>query len=252
MDLIGGITSKATARPRIFPSLCDWLDDAVPIDWLVDFLQLIHDTPNLDWLLLTKRPENFFDRIRLARNHGLKQSLPVIPGWCYMTSRWINKGAKAPSNVWIGVSTENQAMADKRIPQLLKIPAKLHFLSVEPMLDAIDLDTYLLPSLEDAQKAYRGVDCDWPRIHWIIVGGESGPRARQCETDWIRDVIGQCKTASVPCFVKQIGRHPGWNDKEMDERWYERLSHPKGGDMSEWPEDLRVREFPKEHHDQPS
>src|SRR5205085_322251 len=120
------------ARPRIFPSLCDWLDDEVPIEWLADFLKLIHDTPNLDWLLLTKRPENWSDRIHTAFRLPNDEPLET---WL---SGWLD-GDRAPHNVWIGVSVEDQQRADERIPLLLQIPAKVRFLSVEPLLSEVNL-----------------------------------------------------------------------------------------------------------------
>lgn len=200
----------------MFPSLCDWLDDEVPIEWLADFLKLIHDTPNLDWLLLTKRPENFgplFDTLR-------RLSWTPNRDWI---DRWHN--GDIPHNVWVGASVEDQPRSDERIPQVLEIPAKLRFLSVEPLLDDVKLHL--------------------PGIDWVIVGGESGPRARPCNIEWIRSVIRQCETAAVPCFVKQVGSNAirrGCPTSLTADLLI--FKHPKGGDPAEWPPDLRVREFP--------
>lgn len=197
-------------RARVFPSLCDWLDDEVPIEWLADFLKLIHDTPNLDWLLLTKRPENWGSRLAMA---------------CH---DW---GAGLfPPNVWIGVSVEDQQRADERIPELLKIPAALHFLSVEPLLEEVDLK---LCKYLGAQPANAG------HVDWVIAGGESGPSARPCHSEWVGSILGQCRMACVPVFVKQLGPHVIAGDGQRIN-----LKHKKGGDPSEWPQDLRVREFP--------
>ena len=117
--------------PRVFcGSLCDWLDDSVPIEWLADLLELIHDTPNLNWLLLTKRPLNFgmqFDTLR-------RLTWPKHRRWI---DEWYS--GEPPSNVWIGATVEDQQRADERIPQLLSIPAKVRFLSCEPLLGEIDL-----------------------------------------------------------------------------------------------------------------
>lgn len=207
-------------RPGVFPSLCDWLDDEVPIEWLADFLMLVIDTPNLDWLLLTKRPENV-ERI----NQALK-----IANWGDRDKKalW---GGLVPHNVWLGTSVENQEMADKRIPELLKIPARVRFLSVEPMLEAIDLRS----------AAFNGADSisGMGGIHLVIVGGESGPHASPCKIKWIRDIVRQCKAAKVPCFVKQLGSNPCGMESD------DSLNDKKGGNPSEWPEDLRVQEFPK-------
>jgi protein gp37 len=167
---------------RVFPSMCDPFDNAAPEAWRADLFALIAVTSHLDWLLLTKRPQN------------IRKMLPRDWGSGY-------------ANVWLGVSTENQAEADRRIPLLQKIPAAIRFLSVEPLLERVQLDL-------------RG-------IHWAILGGESGPGARPMQLAWARDVRDQCHAARVALFVKQLG---GRRDK--------------GEDLSKWPRDLRVQEFP--------
>lgn len=239
-------------RPRIFPSLCDWLDDEVPIEWLADFLKLIHDTPNLDWLLLTKRPENFEARIRLAElelvNGPHERDDPRVK-----VSQWLSEwrhGEKTPANVWFGVSVEDQKRADERIPKLTEIPALIRFLSVEPLLGLIDLEypESLWPAgppmcCNGQECGCRGMPIDPPLsygIDWVIVGGESGSHARPCQAEWIRSVAVRCKSAAIPVFVKQLGAHPimGREDAQI-------VRDKKGGDPSEWPEDLRVRQFPK-------
>lgn len=239
-------------RMRIFPSLCDWLDDEVPIEWLADFLKLIHDTPHLTWLLLTKRPENFKSRLHAVNLAQPETGFDEV--LVNFVSRWID--GHAPSNVWIGTSVENQAMADKRIPELLKTPSAVRFLSVEPMLGEIDL------KLDDRWCAKTEIshDCDTKAdlIHWVIFGGESGKGARPCNVDWILDGVKQCQAAGVAAFVKQLGNRCYQSNPSLDKsilfpiedghphyEYWPWLDHPKGGDMSEWPEDLRVREMPK-------
>lgn len=155
-------------------------------------------TPNLDWLLLTKRPERIME---------------LVPdGW----------RATFPPNVWIGTSVENQATADERIPHLLRVPARVRFLSMEPLLGPVDLDTIagsrfgvpgcyspLLgewwPALGDADLEYQRRETDLPRIDWVIVGGESGPKARPMHPEWARSLRDQCRRAGVPFFFKQWG-----------------------------------------------
>ena len=214
---------------RVFcASLADWLDDKVPIQWLADLLKLICDTPNLDWQLLTKRPENALERVNAAMDlFDPQQKLWTL-------------GGLVPHNVWIGASVENQAMADKRIPQLLKIPAKIHFLSCEPLLEQVDLSS-------DAIEAEMRLAHPEAQIDWVIAGGESGRQARECDVDWIRSIVKQCEAAKVPVFVKQLGSEPYWNTTTHEVYSGRRkvLSHPKGGDPAEWPEALRVQQFPK-------
>lgn len=235
-------------RPRVFcASLADWLDDEVPIEWLADLLALIHATPNLDWLLLTKRPENFLRRMLAMR--ACREASGNEAG-CVFAMEW--RGGNRPQNVWIGVSVEDQQRADERIPALLKIPARVRFLSVEPMLEAIDLDA------NRGSDNGRGLCWDWtgrpthvphcdygalskvapngPSIHWAIFGGESGGKdARPCNVEWIRDGVSQCRAAGVAPFCKQLGS--AWARKHES-------SDKKGGQMSDWPTDLRIREFP--------
>jgi len=222
----------AHPNPRIFPSLCDWLDDEVPLGWLADFLKLIHDTPNLDWLLLTKRSDRFFRRLAgvmdiVGEAEGFPESGKYSAFGDWLVA-WIQ--GRPPLNVWIGVSVEDQERADQRIPELLRIPAKVRFLSVEPLLGPVDLEDEWLSCKVGTNSG----------IHWAIVGGESGRGARPCNVGWVRSVVQQCKTAAVPCFVKQLGASVFFEDTNLN-----LLKHPKGGDPSEWPEDLRVREFPK-------
>lgn len=228
--------------PRIFPSLCDWLDEEVPIEWLADFLNLIADTPNLDWLLLTKRPELCFDRINAATRCANYKG----------DGRLWNLAGLVPHNVWVGTSVENQEWADKRIPELLKIPAAVRFLSVEPLLGPIDLSTYL----KSHSFGLDGNDKSTATPDWVIVGGESGSDARACNVEWIRAIVQDCRRDLVPVFVKQLGANilaqglevwpnsPDFKDSGQKGYLSYRLNDSKGGDLLEWPKDLQVREYP--------
>lgn len=222
--------AKAGERRRVFClSQGDWLEDRWDLDApRLRLLDLIDRTPNLDWLLLTKRPEQF--------KAVLLRAVQRVPGDVDTYDRAIVLGTewllgRPPANVWVGVSVEDQPRADERIPALLKIPAKVRFLSVEPLLGPVDLAPWL------------------DRLDWVIVGGESGPKARPCNLAWIRSVVDQCKAAGVPCFVKQLGRRlmiDSTGGSRFDDHTYFKVADPKGGDPSEWPEDLRVRQFPGE------
>lgn len=179
-------------------------------------------------------------------------------------SRRMNRSAFPPRNVHLGVSVEDQKTADERIPLLLQTPAALRWLSVEPLLEAVDL--YLgqcrtcAGTGETAGHYFspdgcgRCDDCrgdgedDGNLVDWCVVGGESGPGARAFNVEWAESIIGQCRSASVPVFVKQLGAQPvDLRSDEPEVPPYEfHLSDRKGGDMSEWPESLRVRQFPHE------
>jgi protein gp37 len=174
---------------------------------------LINETPDLDWLLLTKRPENIerlFDDVQ--RHWGWDEDLSVM-------------------NVWLGTSVENQEQADKRIPELLKIPATVRFLSCEPLLGPVDLTQVSLTNhiREGLRKAcgddaansitadiarlnaltgewFDGWDSGIDRkIDWVIAGGESGSNARPMHPGWARSLRDQCQAARVPFFFKQWG-----------------------------------------------
>ncbi len=280
--------AEKSCRTRVFVS-GDWLDDEISIKQLCSLLKLIHDTPNLDWLLSTKRPENFHKRISDVLNAEVNEeddfmktwavTLDGKPGWALEAASWarIIEGLKveAPPNVWIGTSAEDQARADERIPELLKIPAKVRFISCEPMLEEIDFEfqhgcrscnhpgnIVMVMNESGRCSSCNGTGHEPPGIHWVIFGGESGPGARLCNVDWIRDGVRQCKEAGVAALVKQLGAtvetnlgDVNWPEGTQGAEVYDengkfvrneiRLADKKGGDMAEWPESLRVREFPK-------
>ena len=157
-------------------------------------------------------------------------------------------------NVWLGVSVENQKAADDRIPDLISTPAAIRFLSCEPLLEAVNLSTWL--PIEWSELAEEWIEA-WPEknayngmIHQIIIGGESGANARPCHLDWVRSLVSQCRVAGVPVFVKQLGQNPIDSVPYIEGvarnhfHFQLKLKDRKGGDMSEWPEDLRIRRFP--------
>jgi protein gp37 len=217
--------------------------------------RLIDATPNLDWLLLTKRPENF------ARMMPLVDQLD---GECVFPS----DRQKVRPNVWLGVSVENQKAADERIPLLLQTPAAVRFVSAEPLLGPVDLklggknfggrwkcsSCGLVGTNADEIGMGRCAQCGHEideedcGIHWIICGGESGHGARPMNISWVKSIIQQCEAAGTSVFIKQlgsrpIGDHPGCLIDcgcGLHNGFHDR----KGGDISEFPIDLQVREFP--------
>lgn len=175
--------AEAGRPARVFcASLADVFDNHKSIEqwWRDDLYQLIHETPNLDWLLLTKRPQN------------IKRFLPPM---------WNRHGC--PPNVWLGTTVENQEEAERRIPHLLNTPKAIRFLSVEPLLGPLDLTA--CPN-DDALLGYApDEDGDRHKIDWVICGGESGHGARQMHPEWARSLRDQCQDADVPFFFKQWG-----------------------------------------------
>lgn len=185
--------------------------------------RLIDSTLNIDYLIVTKRPENAPKMIP-PRDLGPRDEA-IFEG----DDRYYNADSKfIRSNVWYGTSVENQKAAEERIPHLLKIPAKIRFLSVEPLLGPVDLLNFLSSG----------------GIHWVIIGGESGQDARPCYWHWIRDTVTICQRLKIPVFVKQFGSNSfryNHNDGSSNRVYFK---HPKGGDLIEWPEFAKVREFP--------
>lgn len=183
---------KEGRRFRVFcASLADVFEDRPElVDWRNDLLHLISQTRNLDWLLLTKRPENVNRMIVKA------------------TGRFEDAWLADCKHVWLGASVENQEQADKRIPELLKIDAKVRFLSMEPLLGPVDLSLWLgdLPEDEDGAP-YPGNG-----LSWAIVGGESGHDARPMHNRWVRSIRDQCIEAKIPFHFKQHGEWIGMAD----------------------------------------
>lgn len=177
---------------------------------------LMRETPNLQWLILTKRPENWEE---------------IAPPGCAL-----------PDNVGVGVTVENQEMAEKRIPKLLEIPTSLRFVSCEPLLGNVSLERYLVDTCDQCGAEKRDWQdrmdtmcpfsscgpmgsCDGrlsPSVDWVIAGGESGPDARPSHPAWFRSLRDQCQAADVPFFFKQWGA------------WM-----PAEGDPAEWAENER-------------
>ena len=196
-------------RRRVFcASLADVFDNEVPPIWRENLWRLIEATPHLEWLIVTKRIGN-------------------VKGWMLLHG-WL-------SNARLIITVCNQEEADRDIPKLLALPCK-NGISYEPGLGAIDFQPWLPVGAGDTWKPCREID-------WIIIGGESGPKARPFNIEWAHSTIAQCKAAGVPCFVKQLGRRPTGSGRPWcDKHGFE---NGAGANPSEWPEDLRVREFPE-------
>jgi protein gp37 len=210
-----------------------------------------------EYLSRTRGPENVLSRVlRAARDIPKPRgcTVPDTLGWPY-------------PKVWLGVSVEDQAAADERVPHLLQTPAAVRFLSVEPLLGSVELRDREYDITWLSRQSLNGQTR--PTLDWVIVGGESGPGARPCYVEHVRSVVEQCRAAGVACFVKQLGaRCYSMPYRGSDRKWTPEealdsngeeieelgkilgasrslvLKSPKGGDPLEWPEDLRVREMP--------
>jgi protein gp37 len=221
----------------------DWVSD----EWIDRCFAVMAMTPQHRHIVLTKRPWRMSSYLKSARP---RIAAAQSKAWARAATGESDLLWPLP-NVWLGYSASTQADLDNGVPELLRCPAVVRFLSLEPLLEAIDLRAKCPPNWQP----YVRTD----RIGWVIVGGESGPKARPCNLAWVRSIVKQCRAAAVPVFVKQLGARPTeprqiiLRDGEQlgdpipawDRRTGKDIKDPKGGDWSEWPEDLRVREFPE-------
>lgn len=257
---------------RIFVnSMSDLFHESLE-DWRIDrifgtmwaCLYLGRDgVPGHTFQILTKRPQRMRDYLSTDRRRAWADAAVLAGGGIdpdgLHDQTAFHKGPHP--RIWLGVSVENQATADDRIPLLLETPAAVRFISAEPLLGDTSIWAYLKSEVRDRSLAILG-GAPLPGLDWVIVGGESGPGARPFNVAWAADVVKQCRDAGVACFVKQLGSVPvidaaswcispwspalGRADDELRSRGLVniQLLKRKGGDMSEWPSDLRVREFP--------
>jgi protein gp37 len=230
-------------------------------------------TPHHTHQVLTKRPARM--REYLTDPNTPRRVAEWMAGGAMMQAAYRDYVPPWPiPSVWCGVSVENQAAADERIPLLLQTPAAIRFLSCEPLLGPVELKRWLW-EFDPAASSDIGAMIDTPsgKLHWVIVGGESGPGSRAMQIEWARELVRQCKAADVAVFCKQLGatctasyydtelrefveeeRHIdwpdpiGWNYRDgqppIDARIELPMADKKGGEPEEWPEDLRIRQFP--------
>lgn len=231
--------ARGSVRYRVFSgSMCDIFEDVdapmvdshgiIHADRTLTgerarLFELIDITPNLDWLLLTKRPENVLAKVPTS---------------------WRLDGF--PPNVWVGTTVEDQDEAYKRLGWLVDIPAALRFVSCEPLLGPLNLARVEIVTpkpphgpgvwLDALRGLFVGPDDRTGRVDWVITGGESGHHARPTDPDWFRDLRDQCAVAGVPFFFKQAGA-------VLARTW--RMSDAKGHTLDDLPDDLRIRELPR-------
>lgn len=264
---------------RVF--LCDMTDlfgDWVPFELIDKIFAVMALTPHVTYQILTKRPERMAEYLtrRVEDDDGWPVGSGAWDGIGRVISYWQEGGADWLNamnvwseedglmmarhltdpitmplpNVWLGTSCEDQQRADERIPWLLKCPAAIRFLSIEPQIGPID---FWNADRDGLRGGMRGA------IHWMIQGGESGPNARPFDLRWARDIRDQCAIGRIAYFLKQLGAHPvaevpgmeatrGVNQRYFGSGWsHLKFNDSHGGDEAEWPSDLiGCREFPAE------
>jgi len=250
---------------RIFVnSMSDLFHDDVPDRFIADVFATIAATSWHTYQVLTKRPQRALELLGSGCMGGLEEmieeSMALIT---HSDLIW------PIPNLWLGVSVEDQAAADERIPLLLQTPAAVRWISAEPLLGPISF-VGMFANTSDIRDGTNALEV----LDWVVVGGESGPGARGCRVADIRQIVRQCRAAGVPVFVKQLGAYVvdrndagfdgcepdawpdmdpmdiednihGFKDEYQGADVRVRLGNRKGGAMCEWPEDLRVREYPK-------
>lgn len=226
---------RAARKPRrvFLNSMSDTFHPGAPEDVLAELARELRTVPPKHAiLLLTKRSERMK---RWARQH-------------------FPKGL--PGNVWCGVTVENQAQAEARVPDLIDTPARVRFLSVEPMLGPIDLTTIdasgdAIESIVDALNGVLHVNLDpypIPSIDWVIIGGEShrsARLARPTEIAWVEGLVAQCKAAGAAVFVKQMGTRWASTAHTIDRSTVYAAGDTKGARMGNWPASIQLRELPE-------
>ena len=190
-----------TKPRRVFVnSMSDLFHPGVPLEFVLRCFRVMARASDHQFQILTKRP-TYMARLIPAIMDELRLSSP-------------------PQNIWLGTSVENQEWADKRVPSLLDVPAAVRFLSCEPLLGPVSLESFLRPTSNGSAAA----------IHWVIVGGESGPNHRPFDISWARSIREQCRVARVPFFFKQVGgRTPKAGGRELDGRTYSEFPTPLFG-----------------------
>jgi protein gp37 len=256
-------------------SMGDLFHESIPDEWIDRVFAVMALCPQHTFQVLTKRAERMRQwmiparahsvgmvaleavlRDHAARDHSMLGAGVILVGDIPHLKNW------PLPNVWLGVSCELQQEADERIPLLLQTPAAIRFISAEPLLGPIDLVNIEAPDKVEGERwtfdaltngdyytqhdptgespMTNGGDGPYREhaLDWIIVGGESGAHARPFHLEWAIDLLDQCRGPGIPCFIKQLG------DAAQSSGYPYPLKKRKGGDLTEWPDALQVREMP--------
>jgi protein gp37 len=226
---------------RIFVcSLADLFHDQVPDRFIADVFAVMAIAVQHTFQILTKRHARLRSLLGSASFWATVNAACVVRGYPPLPA-----GTDHLPNAWVGVSVENQKWADLRVPVLLDTPARVRFLSLEPLLAPVDLQRAVVPM---GDQRGHGLTASWVhtrgccqrRLHgidWVIIGGESGPGARPMDLAWASDLVGQARQAGTAVFVKQLGAV--WAHRTGVHR-----GDPKGDHWDGWPAPLRIRDYP--------
>ncbi len=194
-----------TKPRRIFVnSMSDLFHEDVPDEFIDQVFAAMASAKQHKFQVLTKRPQRMLDYCKTIGRHHENDRVSIADNW-----RMCNEGRCLP-NVWLGVSVEDQVTAGQRIPLLLKTPAAVRWISVEPLLGPVNIQS----AINLMPWKIGGGDSG---LHWVVVGGESGPKARPMHPDWVRSLRDQCAAAWVPFMFKQWGEFSYEYDRDRDD-----------------------------------
>ena len=218
-SILQEIISIKSPKKIFICSMTDLFGDWIPEYWIDQIFATMLIAKHHTFQILTKRPQRMKEYLSKPYHLNIARYIDQHFG-----DKFAHENYELPAkNIWLGVTCENRKAVAQRLPLLLETPAKVRFLSCEPLLEGI----------------YLALDEFDHKPNWVIVGGESGTNARFCNIDWISSIVGQCELSKIPVFVKQLGSYPiGINGYKL------KLKSRKGGDISEFPDDLKIRKFP--------
>ncbi len=209
-------------KPTTWAIWSDLFHEAITPSQIINAFEVMASCPQHTFIVCTKRPE------RMA---------PVLYG---QEGNWYLGGGDYFKNVILMTTAENQEMADKRIPELLKCSPFRLAVSIEPMLGPIDLRESGMFWTSFRDGSIVNTKPSWRLINWVICGAETGPKRRPCNLEWIRIVKDLCQSAGVPLWIKGLDLITGTAD-EKGLKYHSYISH----DIAEWPDDLRIRQYPE-------
>jgi protein gp37 len=281
-EVLAAVLRRRKPTKIFWCDMTDMFGDWVPNEWIAACFGVMAATPQHTHQILTKRAKRMREWFEWVAKRG-EDGLALFPDdpaeWRIRQMLSVSArraGVDVPSshggpwplpNVHLGVSVENQEAADERIPELLQTPAAVRWVSAEPLLGPVDFNAIQIPGEREglrfsalSEQHDDRFGTSPAQLDWIVIGGESGPRARPFELWWARGIIRECAGADVPVFMKQVGSCPRVpTDGTLEslpvrktkmhvvglrETFALKLEDGHGGDIAEFPEDLRVREFP--------
>jgi protein gp37 len=268
-EVMRKLVNMRSSKTIFLCSMTDLFGNWIPSEWIYKAFAYMAIASQHKFLVLTKRPERMKDILRCGGKQRIRRDAVDVGRSMGLEPRRYESFETCDfdwplANVGLGTSIENQQVAGDRATDLLDCPAAMRFLSCEPLLEELNLVSYkrnggsynyLLNTWEPHKSGAGGAVAGGrispfynDGINWIICGGESGSGVRPCHIDWIRSLVQQCQQTKTAVFVKQWGSHAinstPYIDGVVQSHFRVKLKSRKGGDISEFPADLQIRQFP--------